>query len=125
MNVEHQALLAFERLRQHAFITADIDALDVMLASDLIHIHSTGMVHDKAQLLAHVRKMGGFVAIDRTEPQIRLEGDIAVLTGDTRNTVRSLQTGEVMVRHGFSTLVLRRTLAGWKIILSQLTPYKS
>lgn len=125
MNTQHQALLAFERRRQQAFITADIDALDVMLASDLIHIHSTGRVHDKAQLLAHLRKMGGFVAIDRDEPRIHLAGDIAVLTGEIRNTVRSLQSGEMMVRHGFSTLVLRRTLAGWEIILSQLTPYQS
>lgn len=125
MKTQYQALLAFERRRQQAFITADIDALDVMLASDLIHIHSTGMVHDKAQLLAHLRKMGGFVAIDRDEPRIHLAGDIAVLTGEIRNTVRSLQSGEMMVRHGFSTLVLRRTLAGWEIILSQLTPYQS
>jgi len=124
MNEECTRLLAFERRRQQAMIAADLPALESMLADDLVHVHSTGMVHGKSQLLEHLRQMGGFIAIERPEPQIRLEGDIAILTGETCNTVRSLETGDVMVRNGFSTLVLRRTATGWQIVLSQLTPQK-
>ena len=121
----HAELLAFERLRQRALIEADLAVLDPLLAEDLVHVHSTGMVHGKQQLLSHVQRMGGFVAIDRPDPAIRLEGDIAILTGETRNCVRSLETGELMTRQGFSTLVLRRGASGWQIVLSQLTPHQS
>lgn len=122
---EHEiaALLAFEHQRQRAMIEADIERLKTLLADDLIHIHSTGMVHDKRQLLAHIARMGGFVAIERDAPRIRLEGNIAILTGNTRNTVRLLESGEQKVREGFSTLVARRGADGWQIILSQLTPH--
>ncbi|WP_416412538.1 nuclear transport factor 2 family protein [Pantoea sp. App145] len=119
----HQ-LLAFEQQRQRALIEADLTALENMLAADLIHIHSTGMVHTKAQFLAHVKRMGGFVSIQREPPDIRVEGDIAILTGNTRNRVRRLETGEEAERYGFSTLVLRRTAGGWQILLSQLTPHQ-
>ena len=118
-------LLAFERQRQKALIAADIAALTPMLADDLIHIHSTGMVHNKAQFLAHVQRMGGFVAIERPDPDILVQGDFALLTGETHNQVRKLETGEVMSRRGFSTLVLRRGPDGWQILLSQLTPHQS
>lgn len=117
-------LLAFERQRQRALIEADVTTLEKMLAEDLIHIHSTGMVHNKAQFLKHVERMGGFVAIERDPPEIRVEGDIAILTGHTRNRVRRLETGEEAERYGFSTLVLRRNASGWQILLSQLTPHQ-
>ncbi|ERK17678.1 hypothetical protein L579_3559 [Pantoea sp. AS-PWVM4] len=122
MNNPHAQLLEFEQQRQQALIHADLPRLASMLAEDLVHIHSTGMVHNKAQFLAHVQRMGGFIAIQRDTPAIRVEGDIAILTGHTRNRVRLLETGEEAERYGFSTLVLRRTPSGWQILLSQLTP---
>lgn len=122
MNHTRAALLEFEQQRQQALIHADLPRLEKMLADDLVHIHSTGMVHNKAQFLAHVQRMGGFVAIQRETPDIQLEGDIAILTGHTRNRVRLLETGEEAERFGFSTLVLRRSASGWQILLSQLTP---
>lgn len=118
-------VLDFEQRRQQALVSADLVALASMLAEDLVHVHSTGVVHNKAQFLEHVRRMGGFIAIERDAPQIRLEGELAILTGETRNTVRSLATGETITRYGFSTLVLRRTASGWQIALSQLTPLKA
>ncbi|ADU69161.1 nuclear transport factor 2 family protein [Pantoea sp. At-9b] len=124
MNDTRAELLEFEQQRQQALIHADLPRLERMLADDLVHIHSTGLVHNKAQFLAHVQRMGGFVAIQRDAPDIRLEGDIAILSGDTRNRVRRLETGEEAERYGFSTLVLRRTSSGWQILLSQLTPHQ-
>lgn len=121
----HAELLDFERQRQRAMTRADIPALAAMLAEDLTHVHSTGLVHNKTQLLEHVKRMGGFVSIERDDPEIRLEGNIAILSGETRNKVRSLESGEVMTRFGFSTLVLRRESSGWHIVLSQLTPHRA
>ena len=122
MNNTRARLLQLEQQRQQALIAADIPMLSALLDDALIHVHSTGMVHTKAQLLEHVRQMGGFVAIERVEPEVRIDGDIAILTGFTRNTVRSLKSGELHVREGFSTLVLRHHQGCWRILLSQLTP---
>ncbi|WP_435947820.1 nuclear transport factor 2 family protein [Dryocola sp. BD586] len=112
----------FEQLRQSLMINADINALAQLLDEELVHVHSTGMVHNKSQLLEHVQRMGGFIAIQREEPAVQIVGDIAILSGLTRNTVRSLESGLPMVREGFSTLVLRRHAGRWRILLSQLTP---
>ena len=125
MRTQLSELLEFEKLRQQALTQPDLVLLEKLLAEDLVHIHSTGMVHNKRQLLKHVERMGGFIAISREPPDIRLEGDIAILSGPTRNTIRLLETGEEKVRSGFSTLLLRHTPLGWKIVLSQLTPYQA
>lgn len=118
-------LLAFEQLRQQALTRPDLILLDTLLAEDLIHIHSTGMVHNKQQLLQHVERMGGFVAISRPPPAIHLLGDMAMMTGPVRNRIRLLESGEEKERAGFSTLLLRQTPQGWQIVLSQLTPYQT
>ncbi|MEG3109585.1 nuclear transport factor 2 family protein [Pantoea sp. T14] len=125
MKPQFSELLEFEQQRQQALTRPDLVLLERLLAEDLVHIHSTGMVHNKQQLLTHIERMGGFIAISRATPEIRLEGNIAILTGNTRNTVRLLETGEEKVRFGFSTLVLRRMPQGWQIVLSQLTPYQT
>lgn len=116
------AIEAFEKERQRALVTADGEALRRILAEDLIHVHSTSMVHGKDELIAHVSRMGGFISIDRGPLDIRVEGDYALVTGRTINRVRSPQTGEEKRLEGFSTLVLRRSPGGWQIVLSQLTP---
>lgn len=122
MHPDFQALLEVEQQRQRALTQADLATLQSLLADELIHIHSTGMVHNKTQFLQHVQRMGGFVAIERETPHILINGDVALLTGPVCNTVRLLESGETKTRYGFSTLVLRRAPTGWQIILSQLTP---
>ncbi|WP_174508710.1 nuclear transport factor 2 family protein [Klebsiella oxytoca] len=123
MNADIQALLALENERQQALVAGDRRRLAPLLADDLLHIHSTGMAHSKDDFLEHVVKMGGFVAIERPTPEIRLLGDIAIISGETCNIVRLLSDGTEQVRHGYSTLVLRRTPQGWQIVLSQMTPF--
>ncbi len=51
-------LLEFEQQRQRALTQPDLILLEKLLAEDLIHIHSTGMVHNKPQFLRHVERMG-------------------------------------------------------------------
>lgn len=109
MNADIRALLALENERQQALVAGDRRRLAPLLADDLLHIHSTGMAHSKDAFLEHVVKMGGFVAIERPTPEIRLLGNIAIISGETCNVVRLLSDGTEQVRHGYSTLVLRRT----------------
>ncbi|PPC79423.1 nuclear transport factor 2 family protein [Pokkaliibacter plantistimulans] len=123
-SAQHADILAFEQARQRALITADRVALQQLMADDLTHVHSTGMVHSKQELLDHVERMGGFIAIERGPLRIRVEGAVAIVTGTTLNTVRSRETGQPVTLDGFSTLLLRRADHGWQVVLSQLTPHR-
>lgn len=113
---------AAERARQAALVAADMAALTALLAEDLIHVHSTGMVHGKAELMAHVARMGGFVSIERGTLDIRIAGDMALVAGPTVNTVRRPGAPDPVALRGFQTVALRRGPGGWQVVLSQLTP---
>lgn len=117
-------ILETEEARQHALVTKDLAALEWLLADDLTHVHSSGMVHSKSEFMAHLDHMGGFRSIERGALDIRVEGDIAIVTGSTINGVRHVQTGEDITLEGFATMILRRAPRGWQIVLSQLTPFR-
>lgn len=117
-------IAAFERARQAALVSGDVGALNAVLHDDLLHIHSSGMVHTKSEFIAHVGRMGGFVSIERGALEIRQTGDAVILTGPTKNTVRRLETGEVATLDGFGTVVAVRDGGAWRVILSQITMNK-
>lgn len=119
-----QEVLAFEQARQAALVSGDPAALDAVLHDDLIHIHSSGMAHTKAELIAHVRKMGGFVAIERGALELRRAGDAVVITGPTLNTVRRMDTGDVATLDAFGSVVIVEGAKGWQVVLSQITVIK-
>lgn len=117
----HAQIAALERRRQQALIAVDLDALGVLMAEDLIHVHSSGLVHDKAGLLRHVAVRGGFAAIERGPLSMRVEGDMAVMGGAVRNVGRAPDPQGVLVLQGYVTQVLRRTAGGWQFIHFQFT----
>jgi len=114
-------LLAFEEARQAALIAADAEALERLLCDDLQHIHSSGLVHGKADFIAHVRRMGGFLSIERGAVSLYSDGRTALITGPTINRVRRIETGEIATLEGMGTVVARRGPAGWQVLLSQIT----
>ena len=119
---DSNAILEIERRRRAALVAVDLDELDRLFAEDLIHVHSTGMKHTKAELLRHIEQKRAFLAIDRGDLQIRVEGPIAVITGTMTNRMRSRDSKAEILLHGFVTQVLRRNDEGWKFISFQLTP---
>ena len=116
-----EAILALETRRQAALIAVDLDALDAMFDEDLVHVHSTGLVHDKAALLRHIELKRGFAAIERGPLTIRIEGAIAVMTGPMRSVMHAPDGSGETVMQSFVTQVLRNTAQGWRFISFQLT----
>ena len=49
-------LTAREAARRDALVASDLDALAELMTDDLVHVHTTGNVHDKAQLLNHAAR---------------------------------------------------------------------
>lgn len=114
-------LLGFEAERQRALVEPDLVSLERLLAPDLIHVHSSGLVHDKPAFIAHVARMGGFVSIERGALDVRSGHGVALITGPTVNTVRRIESGELARLEGFGTVLARHTADGWQVVLSQIT----
>jgi len=121
---EISAILVAETRRRAALVAVDLPELDRLFAEDLVHVHSTGLVHDKAGLLRHINHKRAFLAIDRGPLQVRIEGDTAVMTGPMTNRMRAKDGDGEIVLHGFVTQVLRRTAGGWRFISFQFTPIR-
>lgn len=116
-----KAILDLERRRQEALVAVDLAALDAMFCDDLVHVHSTGLVQDKTELLRHIDRKRGFIAIERGSLTIRIEGTTAVMTGTMTSRMRTPNGADETVMRSFVTQVLRHTDQGWRFISFQLT----
>lgn len=115
------ALLDLEQRRQAALVAVDLPTLADIFADDLIHIHSTGLVHTKEQLLRHIERRRGFIAIERGVLEIRRVGELAIMHGPLTNHMRAADGGAIVLT-GHVTQLLRQTEQGWKFMHFQLTP---
>lgn len=112
-----------ERRRQQALIDVDLAALDDLFEESLVHIHAPGLIHTKALLLEHTATRRAYLAIDRGRLNIRVVGDVAVVTGPITNRLRS-PDGSERVLAGVATQVLHRGDDGnWRFISFQMAPY--
>ena len=117
---DRQHVLAAERRRQEALVAVDIAVLDALFAQDLVHVHSTGLVHDKPALLRHIAANRAFVSIVRHDLLARIYTDTAVLTGGMTSRMRR-SDGEIATLTGIVTQVLRREGPEWKFVSFQFT----
>lgn len=105
-----------EAWRQAALVALDMEALADMFAEDMIHVHTNGMVHDKAAILSHIRSRAQFVAVERRNLVVRVYGDTALLTGDLINSLRIAGEEEPRIMKAFATQVMRRTDGVWRFV---------
>lgn len=109
-------LIARERERRDALVGDDMPALAELVTEDLIHVHTTGVVHDKAQLLDHAGRYLRFLEVERPDLQVRLlNSDVAVMTGGMTNTVQRRGIDEVVRVAAFVTQVWVRQGSSWRI----------
>ncbi len=116
-------VLDAEGRRQKALIAGDLDALDALFDESLVHVHAPGLTHDKAQLLEHTATRRAYLEITRGDLDVRVFGDVAVVTGPITNRMRAPGGGERTLA-GVATQVLHRTQEqGWQFVSFQMTPY--
>jgi len=114
-------IIELEERRRAALIAADIPALDRLLADDLIHIHAGGSAETKAQYFAMVKNVCKFMAIERPEIAVRFHGDVAIVTGPMKQTVRVKATKEIRNRDAFGTQIWAPHGDTWRQVLYQAT----
>jgi ketosteroid isomerase-like protein len=116
MSAAEREILALEARRQAALVAADLAALDDIYDDDLIHVHATGLTHDKAGLIEHVRRNRHYIGFERGALRVRVFGDVAILTGPLINHMRNAATGQTRVMRAVATQVARRTPEGWRFL---------
>jgi ketosteroid isomerase-like protein len=102
-------------------IAEDFQALDRLLADDIIHVHAAGNADTKAQYLKMIADFCGFVKIERGPMTVRFYGDTAVMTGPMTHTVRIKPTGAVRTMMAFGTQVWAPYGESWRQVLYQAT----
>jgi ketosteroid isomerase-like protein len=111
-----QELLRRERERQDALVADDMERFASLLCDDLVHVHATGNVHGKSELLGHAGGFLRFLQIERGELLVRpLSDNAAVVTGSMRNTVKRRGFEERVDVDAYVTQVWVRDSGSWKI----------
>jgi ketosteroid isomerase-like protein len=107
-----------ERRRVGAINRQDLDALRALLADDYQHCHATAVVQTADQSVAHIAKNAR--TIKARQPEIRVYGDAAVLTGELVNLIE--RPGEEQLEMTlWVTQVVHRIAGEWKFVSFQAT----
>ena len=110
-------LVARERERRDALVADDRTAFADIVADDVVHVHTTGIVQGKAELLAHTGSFLKFYEIERGPLAIRSLGpEAAVMTGEMTNLVGKRGTEEKIRIRAFVTQVWARREGRWQIV---------
>jgi ketosteroid isomerase-like protein len=117
MNVadDISALLGLEGRRGAALVQRDHAALSALFSDDLVHMHSTGERMNKTELLHYVMEVLQFLSVTRADLEVRVRGDVAVMTGKMLTTMeRSDRPGVVVTADSMVTQVWARARDGWR-----------
>lgn len=116
------ALLELEARRQTALQDVDLETLNELFDDSLVHIHAPGLMHSKEQLLEHVATRQPYISTLRGEVNIRVAGDVAVMTGALVNQLRSPEGGERTVGGVVTQVAVRGADSAWRFASFQMTP---
>jgi hypothetical protein len=115
---ERTELLALEQRRCAAISAGDIETLSSLLGDDYVHVHMNAAVDDRAGHLRAVAQRPRTTT--RGEIQVRIYGELAVLTGELTNRMP-----EARVVRAYCHQVAVRRDGAWRFVSIQLTPLKA
>lgn len=117
-----EELLIAEQNRHKALIFDDAESFQTLMAENIVHVHTTGNVHNKTELIHHTGTFLKFTNVERGELTIRaLSADIAVMTGEMINTVGKRGTNDSIQVRAFVTQVWQKFDGAWKTVTFQAT----
>lgn len=111
---------AADSRRIAATVRGDASELGALLAEELTYTHTTGQVESREEHLAAISagKLD-YQSIDRTEDQVRIYGDTAVITG--RADMKVNAQGKDLVLAIRFTAVWVKGEKGWRMVAWQST----
>lgn len=120
-NQTFDALFEREAARGRALVERDFDALAQLMADDLLHIHSTGVVHNKAAYLDYVRGPLAFLSVERQDLKVKMLGDAAVMTGTMTNVMQPPGPAAPVTVESHVVQIWVRGAADWQLSVFQAT----
>lgn len=118
-----EQLLAVERRRQRALVDGDLETLADLFEDSIVHVHAPGVVQHKAELLEHVEVRRPYLEITRGELELRVVGDVAVMTGSLTNRMRAPGGGERTLSGPVTQVLHRGEDSAWRFISFHMTPF--
>jgi ketosteroid isomerase-like protein len=107
------ALIELERRRGEALVRRDAVALETLWPSDLVHIHSTGTVMNKMQLMDYVMTTLQFLEVERSELKVQVLGHVAIMTGRMHTRMQRVDKPDPVSADSWVTQVWVRHERGW------------
>ena len=112
-DVSEAAVREAELQRCRALVEGDFDTIAALIRDDVVHVHATGMIDDKAAYLDGLKNRIRFEQADRRELKIRVFGDTAVATGLLDQGIVNRQTGKRTDATFTTTQVWVKGDSGW------------
>jgi hypothetical protein len=106
-------LIELERQRADALIRRDAAALDALWPADLMHIHSTGQVMGKDELMRYVLQTLQFLQLERSELIVQVYGDAALMTGRQKARMHRADKPDPVNADSWVTQLWVRRQSGW------------
>lgn len=106
-------LIELERQRAAALIQRDAATLDALWPADLMHIHSTGTVMGKEELMRYVLQTVRFLKLERSELAVQIYGDAALMTGRQQARMQRVDKPEPAEAESWVTQLWVRRPGGW------------
>jgi ketosteroid isomerase-like protein len=98
-----------------AMIAQDFEALDAILADDVVYVHSTAVAETKDGYLAGIRNgLYEYDSIESDEVIVGFCGDVAIQTGESRMSVGARDQPKASINL-LVTSVWRREPQGWRL----------
>jgi nitrate reductase assembly molybdenum cofactor insertion protein NarJ len=109
-----EQLVDLEQRRGAALVARNRSQLEALFTADLVHIHSTGIQMHKAELIDYVMNVLEFLSITRSELVIKVSGEVAIMTGRMRNTMRRVDKPEPISADALVTQVWLLEHGSWR-----------
>lgn len=115
---EVQEILQLEQQRQQALMSEDQAVIERLFAEDLVYVHTTGLVQNKAQYLEYARTAVRYLEVQRGELQIQELGEgVVLMSGPQCNVLQKRSGGESVRAEGFASQVWVKRGGGWQMAL--------
>jgi ketosteroid isomerase-like protein len=107
-------LIALEKRRGQALVKRDAAALEALFTDDLVHIHSTGNSMTKRELIHYVTNILQFLTVARTDLQVKVYGNVAVMSGKMHNSMRRVDKPDAVSADALVTQVWVKSGNSWR-----------
>lgn len=117
-----ETILLLEQGRREAMLNADIDALQRLLAEDLVYVHSTGHVDSKLSYIGHIQRGDlRYRQLAMEGLTVRIVGPVALVHGQMRAQIE-VQGQAHSMRSLFFTVWSAQDDGVWQLRSHQGTP---